>query len=330
MNTPEIRNVGDSDLKVSAVGIGGNNFGRTGTATETLEGTTEVVRTALEAGITLFDIADMYGARPGLSEELFGQALRDLGSDADSAVVVSKFGLDMRGTYGEDAGPRGSRKYMMQALEGSLKRLGRDHIDLYFYHSPDGVTPLDETLEAMDQAVRDGKVRYTGTSNHAGWQLADADHLARANGWARPIVSESHYNLLDRRAELEVVPAAERFGLGILPYFPLSNGLLTGKYRKGSGPEGARLTALKPEVLENTDWDQIEKFIAFAEARELTPLQVAFSWLASRPQVSSVIAGATKPEQVRQNAEAVCWVPSADDEQELDAIFPPPTPIAPF
>ncbi|MGO1571373.1 MAG: aldo/keto reductase [Canibacter sp.] len=320
----EYRNVGDSGLIVSAVGLGCNNLGREGTPTESQEGTNQVIRAAVEAGITLFDLADVYGKRAGLSEERFAAARREV--DSDDLVVVSKFGLPTHDT--KDA--RGSRRYMTAALERSLTRLDTDHIDLYLYHSPDGTTPPEETLQAMDDAVRSGKVRYVGTSNHAGWQLADADHIARAGNLARPIVTESHYNLLDRRAESEVIPAASRFGLGVFPYFPLANGLLTGKYRKGSAPDGSRLSHSKRNLLESTDWDQIEAFVAFAEAHALSPLQVAFSWLASRPQVSSVIAGATKPEQIRQNAAAITWVPSAKDEAELDEIFPPGEKIALF
>lgn len=327
---PAQRTLGDSGLMVSAVGIGCNNLGRAGTPTETQEGADAVVRAAVEAGITLFDVADIYGREPGLSERIFGESLRALGSAAEDVVVVSKFGMDMRGTNGADHGARGSRRYVMRAVEASLERLGRDHIDLYFYHTPDGTTPPDETLDALNDLVRAGKVRYIGSSNHAGWQIAEAEYIARATGGARYVAVENHYNLLDRRAELEVVPAARRFGLGLLPYFPLANGLLTGKYRKGTVPEGSRLSHSKKEVLAGADWDQLERFFAFADSRDVTPLEVAFGWLASRPQVSSVIAGATSPEQVRANAAAVSWTPTAEDEAELDRIFPAPEPIALF
>lgn len=315
---------------VSSVGLGCNNLGRARTPTESQEGTDAVVRASLEAGITLFDVADMYGKEPGLSEQMFGKALRAAGSAAQDAVVVSKFGLDMKGSYGQDHGARGSRRYLQRAVEGSLQRLGRDHIDLYFYHSPDGITPPEETLAALDDLVRAGKVRYIGTSNHAGWQIAEAEYIARASGGTRYVAAENHYNLLDRRAELEVLPAARRFGLGLLPYFPLANGLLTGKYRHGQAPDGSRLSHSKKEVLAGADWEQIERFVAFAEERGTTPLQVAFGWLASRPPVSSVIAGATTPEQVRTNAAATSWVPTPEDEAALDEIFPAPEKIALF
>jgi aryl-alcohol dehydrogenase-like predicted oxidoreductase len=315
---------------VSTVGLGCNNFGRAGTPTETQEGTDSVVSAAVDAGITLFDVADVYGKEPGTSERMFGQALRGLGKAADDVVVVSKFGMDMKGTNGADHGARGSRRYINRALDASLERLGRDHIDLYFYHTPDGVTPPEETLAALDDVVRAGKVRYIGTSNHAGWQIADADHLASETGATRYVAAENHYNLLDRRAELEVLPAAQRFGIGVLPYFPLANGLLTGKYRHGTAPDGSRLSHSKPGLLESTDWDQIERFVAFAAERDLSPLDVAFSWLASRPQVASVIAGATSPDQVRTNAAATSWVPGDDDLAALDEIFPAPEKIALF
>ena len=326
--SPVYRPLGDSGLIVSSVGLGCNNLGRAGTPTEGQEGTDEVIRAALEAGITLFDVADVYGKEPGTSERMFGRALSRLGRDAEDVVVVSKFGMDMKGANGADHGARGSRRYVARALEASLERLGRDHIDLYFYHTPDGVTPPEETLAALDDAVRAGKVRYLGHSNHSGWQIADAEHLARSSGGARYVAAENHYNLLDRRAELEVLPAAERFGVGVLPYFPLANGLLTGKYRKGRAPEGSRLSHSKRELLESTDWDQIERFVEFAQERDLSPVEVAFSWLASRPQVASVIAGATSPDQVRVNAAAASWTPDEDDLAELDRIFPAPARIA--
>jgi aryl-alcohol dehydrogenase-like predicted oxidoreductase len=266
----QYRAVGDSGLVVSEVGLGCNNLGRAHTPTESQEGSDAVIRAAVEAGVTLFDLADSYGREPGLSEQRFASARKKIGNP--DVVVVSKFGLKTHETH--DA--RGSRRYLTEALERSLRRLETEHIDLYLYHSPDGVTPPEETLSAMNDAVRAGKVRYIGTSNHAGWQLADADHIASGNGFTRPIATESHYNLLDRRAELEVVPAAKRFGLGLLPYFPLANGLLTGKYRNGKAPDGSRIAHSKQQLLESTDWDQIERFVAFAEARDLTPLQVAF------------------------------------------------------
>ncbi|MFX4288022.1 aldo/keto reductase [Janibacter sp. G349] len=315
----ELRRLGRSGLTVSAVGLGCNNLGREGTASRTQEGADAVVHAALDAGITLFDVADTYGAEPGLSETVLGRAL---GSRRDEVVVATKFGMDVRGANGPDFGARGSRRYITTAVEASLRRLGTDRIDLYQLHTPDPLTPIEETLDALDDLVRAGKVRYIGHSNLAGWQIADAEHTARARGGARFISSQSHYNLLDRRAELEVTPAAEHFGLGVLPYFPLASGLLTGKYSSGSAPEGSRLTHSRQYLLEEADLDQLRAFGDYARARDLTELEVAFSWLASRPAVTSVIAGATRPEQIAANAAAVSWVPTPDDEAELDEIFP--------
>lgn len=315
----ELRRLGHSGLTVSVVGLGCNNLGREGTASRTQEGADAVVHAALDAGVTLFDVADAYGAEPGLSETVLGRAL---GSRRDEVVVATKFGMDVRGANGPDFGARGSRRYITTAVEASLRRLGTDRIDLYQLHTPDPLTPVEETLDALDDLVRAGKVRYIGHSNLAGWQIADAEHTARARRGARFISSQSHYNLLDRRAELEVTPAAEHFGLGVLPYFPLASGLLTGKYSSGSAPEGSRLTHSRQFLLEEADLDQLRAFGDYARARDLTELEVAFSWLASRPAVTSVIAGATRPEQIAANAAAVSWVPTPDDEAELDEIFP--------
>ncbi len=323
----QLRRLGSSGLAVSVVGLGCNNLGRTGAATQTQEGADAVIDAALDAGVTLFDVADNYGAEPGLSETMLGRAL---GSRRDEVVLATKFGMDAGGANGPDFGARGSRRYIMTAVEASLRRLGTDHIDLYQFHTPDPLTPIEETLDALDDLVRSGKVRYIGHSNRAGWQIADAEHVARARGGARFISSQSHYNLLDRRAELEVTPAAEAYGLGVLPYFPLANGLLTGKYSDGVVPEGSRLDHSKPQLLEQADLDQLRAFGDFARERGLTELEVAFSWLASRPSVGSVIAGATRPEQIRQNAASAGWVPSAEDEAALEEIFPAAPKVALF
>ncbi|UPO78017.1 aldo/keto reductase [Arthrobacter sp. Helios] len=319
--------LGNSGLTVSTVGLGCNNLGRPGTATESQEGTDAVVHAAVDAGITLFDTADTYGAVPGLSEERLGKAL---GSRRSDVVLATKFGMDMKGVNGPDFDARGSRRYIMTAVEASLRRLGTDWIDLYQFHTPDPLTPIDETLAALDDLVTSGKVRYIGHSNRAGWQIAEAEFTARAAGSTRFISAQNHYNLLDRRAELEVTPAAEAYGLGVLPYFPLANGLLTGKYSSGSAPEGSRLTHSRTNLLQDADYDQLREFGQFAAERGLSEIQVAFSWLASRPSVSSVIAGATKPEQIRQNAEAASWVPSDKDLEELDRIFPQAPKVALF
>jgi len=321
------RRVGKSGLTVSTVGLGCNNLGRANTATESQEATDAVVHAAVDAGITLFDVADTYGKEPGLSETMLGNALGNRRADV---VLATKFGMDMQGASGPDFGARGSRRYIMQAVEASLRRLGTDWIDLYQFHTPDPLTPIDETLSALDALVTSGKVRYIGHSNRAGWQIAQAEYVAREIGSARFISTQNHYNLLDRRAELEVTPAAEEFGLGVLPYFPLANGLLTGKYSPGYAPDGSRLSHTRKHLVHDADWDQLDSFSSFAGERGLTEIQVAFSWLAAQPSVASVIAGATRPEQVRQNAEAADWAPSEKDLAELDSIFPAAPKVALF
>jgi aryl-alcohol dehydrogenase-like predicted oxidoreductase len=313
--------LGTSGLSVSTVGLGCNNLGRAGTTSESQEGTDAVVHAAIDAGITLFDVADMYGKEPGVSEVQLGKAL---GGRRDDIVLATKFGLDMAGANGPDWGARGSRRYIVRAAEASLRRLGTDWLDLYQYHAPDALTPVEETLAALDDLVTSGKVRYLGHSNFAGWQIAEAEFTARSGGYTPFISAQNPYSLLDRRLEREVVPAAEAYGLGILPYFPLANGLLTGKYRRNEVPAGSRLTHSRKNVLETADWDQLEAFSAFARERDLTEVQVAFSWLAAQPSVGSVIAGATSPEQVRQNAAAAAWSPSDEDLADLDRIFPRP------
>ena len=323
----EHRRLGKSGLTVSVVGLGCNNLGRAHTATESQAGTDAVVTAALDAGVTLFDVADTYGREPGLSEAMLGKALA---GRRDEAVVATKFGMDMRGANGPDFGARGSRRYIIRAAEASLRRLGTDWIDLYQFHTPDPRTPIDETLSALDDLVTSGKVRYLGHSNRAGWQIAEAEFVARAAGGARFISAQNHYNLLDRRAELEVIPAAEAFGLGVLPYFPLANGLLTGKYSPDTAPEGSRLSHTRTHLVHDADWDQLTRFSTFADERGLTEIQVAFSWLAAQPSVSSVIAGATRPEQARQNAAAVAWFPGAAELAELDGIFPRTPKVALF
>ncbi|WP_328822247.1 aldo/keto reductase [Micromonospora rubida] len=311
------RRLGDSGLVVSVVGIGCNNFGRK----LDLDGTRVVVDAALDAGINLFDTADIYGDEPGGSEELLGQVLK---GRRDDVVVATKFGMDMQGRNGPDHGARGARRYIARAVEASLRRLGTDHIDLYQMHEPDPGTPIDETLAALDDLVRAGKVRYLGNSNFAGWQIADADWVASSSGRARFISAQNHYSLLERGVEAEVIGACERFGLGMLPFFPLANGLLTGKYKRGeAAPAGSRLSGggRYAERLAAARWDVIEALEAYAAERGLSLLQVAIGGLAARPAVTSVIAGATTPEQVRANAEAGVWQPTDADLDALDAIL---------
>lgn len=319
--------LGRSGLTVSVVGLGCNNLGRPGTATLEQAGTDAVVHAALDAGITFFDVADVYGAEPGLSEERLGRAR---GARRDEVVIGTKFGMDMGGVAGDDGGARGSRRYIVRAVEDSLRRLGTDWIDLYQFHTPDPATPIEETLRALDDLVRAGKVRYVGHSNRAGWQIAQAEYVARELGVERFVSAQNHYNLLDRRAELEVVPAAAEFGLGVLPYFPLANGLLTGKYSQGDAPEGSRLSHVRQHMVADADLEQLAAFGRFARERGITEVQAAIGWLAAQGPVSSVIAGATRPAQVVENAAAADWLATAEDLAELDALFPGPEKVALF
>lgn len=307
------RQLGRSGLTVSTVGLGCNAFG----STIAPDGVQDVVDTAIETGITLFDTADVYGGEPGQSEELLGKAL---GSRRDQVVVATKFGMDMRGVNGPDWGVRGSRRYIRTAVEASLRRLGTDHIDLYQMHRYDPLTPLEETLAALQELVLEGKVRYLGSSNFTGWQIVDADWIARTAGGSPMISIQNAYSLLDRGIEAEVIPAAEHVGAGLLPYFPLASGLLTGKYRRGeAAPEGTRLTR-RPERLEAADFDVIETIGAFADSRAVSMATVAIGYLAAQEVVGSVISGASRPEQVRSNAAALDWQPSPEDLAELDRI----------
>ncbi|MFP5335508.1 MAG: aldo/keto reductase [Actinomycetes bacterium] len=311
------RQLGDSGLTVSAVGLGCNNLG----ARIDAERTAEVVHAALEAGITLFDTADVYGGRPGRSEELLGAAL---GPHRDEVVVATKFGADMGGANGPDWGVRGSRRYVRRAVEASLRRLGTDWIDLYQLHRPDPFTPVEETLGALHELVLEGKVRYVGSSNLSGWQVVDADWTARTQGLSRFVSAQNEYSLLDRDVEAELVPACEHVGVGLLPYFPLASGVLTGKYRRGAAaPAGSRLAG-RPERLSTVDFDRVEALEAYAVERGLTLLDVAIGGLAAQPAVASVIAGATRAEQVWANVAAGSWQPAPEDLAALDDVAPGP------
>lgn len=321
----DIRRMGHSGLAVSAVGLGCNNFGRADSPTEDFTGTREVVHAALDAGITLFDTADNYGAEPGISETYLGRAL---GSRRSEVIVATKFG--MKSGAKTDWNDRGSARYLIAACEASLKRLDTDYIDLFQYHTPDPLTPIEETLKGLDHLITSGKVRYIGHSNMAGWQIAHADHVARELGTHRFISAQNHFNLLDRRAELEVLPAARHFGLGVLPYFPLANGLLTGKYTDGEAPEGSRIATHKRHLLDEADLDQLKALRDFATVRGLTELDVAFAFLLSKKPVASVIAGATKPSQITRNAQTAQVTLTDEDLAELDTIFPPAQKIALF
>jgi aryl-alcohol dehydrogenase-like predicted oxidoreductase len=277
-----------------------------------LEGTRAVVDAAVDAGVTLFDTADIYGNKGG-SESFLGEALE---GRRDRIVLATKFGGDM----GDGTRARGSREYIHKAIDASLARLRTGHIDLYQYHTPDKITPFEETFGALDELVRAGKVRYVGHSNLNAAQVEEVDALCREHGFARPVSAQNQYSLLRREAEEELLPTCERLGIGVLPYFPLSSGLLTGKYRRGKErPEGTRLAA-RDEVFTDDTFHRLEALEEFAKERRLTLLQVAIGGLLGQPAIVSVIAGATKPEQVRANVEAAGWEPSAEDIATLNSL----------
>jgi len=311
------RPLGDSGLMVSVTGLGCNNFGRR----LDLGATRAVVNAALDSGIILLDTSDTYGGGGG-SEELLGEVLA---GRRDQVVLATKFGhQDFDMGYGPAAGAKGGRGYIRRAVERSLRRLRTDYLDLYQIHTPDPVTPVAETLAALGELVAEGKVRYLGHSNFTGWQIADAAHVARAAGLVPFVSAQNHWSLLERGAEAEVVPAARHFGLGVLPYFPLANGLLTGKVRKGQAPPPGSRLAGRPGYLTESKLDRVEALIAWAAGRGRTVLEVAMGALAAQPGCASVIAGATSPEQVKANAAAADWTPSPADLAELDQIVPPP------
>ena len=315
----DYRKLGNSGLIVSTIGLGCNNFGRTGTASQGQDGTTAVIDAAVEAGVTLFDTADTYGAERGLSETLMGHALK---GKRDQIVLASKFGMDMGGLNGPDWDARGSRRYIRLAIEASLRRLQTDWIDLYQLHSPDSRTPIEETLATLDDLISEGKIRYIGHSNLAGWQIAEAEFTAELHGHPKFISSQNEYSLLVRNAEKEVLPAVNQYGLGFLPFFPLYNGLFTGKFSREGGPADSRIMMIRPHLLENAPWDTIERYQAFCDERGVTRLAATFAGLLARPGLTSVIAGATKPEQIASNADAAtAWQPSAEDVAWISELF---------
>jgi aryl-alcohol dehydrogenase-like predicted oxidoreductase len=309
------RTLGESGLLVSVVGLGCNNFG----GRLDVQQTRAVVDAAIDAGITLFDTAEMYG-KDGGSELALGEVLR---GRRDKVVLATKFGnqnVDMG--YGPAAGAMGGRNYIRLAVEKSLKRLQTDYIDLYQLHTPDPLTPVEETIAALHELVVAGKVRYLGHSNLSGWQLADAAH--KSAGVAPFISAQNHWSLLERGAEAEVVPAARHFGLGVLPFFPLANGLLTGKVRRGQEvPAGTRLAARAGYITE-AKLDKVEALISWGAERDVSVLEIAIGGLAAQPGCASVIAGATSAEQVKANATAGEWEPTAAELVEIDAIVPAP------
>jgi aryl-alcohol dehydrogenase-like predicted oxidoreductase len=315
------RTLGDSGLLVSAVGLGCNNFG----GRLDVGRTRAVVDAAIDEGITLLDTAETYGGA-GASELALGEVLR---GRRDRVVLATKFGhqsADMG--YGPAAGAKGSRSYIKIAVEKSLTRLKTDYIDLYQLHTPDPVTPVEETLAALDDLVTEGKVRYLGHSNLAGWQLADAAHAALSSGRTPFISAQNHWSLLERDAEKEVVPAALHFGVGVLPFFPLANGLLTGKVRKGQDvPANSRLAEpRRAGYVTDAKLDRVESLISWGQEQGVSILEIAIGGLAAQPGCTSVIAGATSPEQVKANAAAGAWEPTREQLEAIDKIVPPPAP----
>ncbi|HEY6550490.1 MAG TPA: aldo/keto reductase [Solirubrobacterales bacterium] len=305
------RCLGDSEIEVSVVGLGCNNFGRR----LDLDRTAAVLHAALDAGVTLFDTADVYG--DGNSERLIGEVLE---GRREEFVLATKFGWEMSGAGAPDV-PRGSREYIRWAVEGSLERLRVERIDLYQYHRPDVITPLEDTLAALDELVREGVVGAIGCSNFSASQLEEAEQISRERGLTRFVTLQNEYSLLQRRIEVEVAPTCERLNVSILPYFPLASGLLTGKYRRGQrGPKGSRLSSGGGQAGSDEQFDVVEALEAFAEARGVDILDVAIAGLAAQPALASVIAGATRPEQVRANVAALMWQPSEADLAELDRI----------
>jgi aryl-alcohol dehydrogenase-like predicted oxidoreductase len=306
------RPLGESGLNASIVGLGCNNFGRR----VNLDGTRAVVDAAIEHGITFFDTADIYGGA-GRSEELLGEVLE---GRRDQVVLATKFGMDM----GDGRGPRGSREYLLEEVEDSLGRLRTDVIDVYWYHEPDGVTPIAETLGALDELIGAGKVRAIGASNFSAAQIEEADAVAREQGLTRFTAVQNEYSLLVRDAERDVLPTCERLGLGFVPYFPLASGLLTGKYRREEPPPSGTRLAGRDQVATDEQFDLLDALRAYARERGISMLDVAIGGLLANPVITSVIAGATRPEQVQANAAAARWSPTAEDRAALNDLLGTP------
>jgi aryl-alcohol dehydrogenase-like predicted oxidoreductase len=309
----ETRNLGGSGLRVSAVGLGCNNFGQR----SDLETSRKIIHKAIDLGITLFDTADIYAGRGG-SENVLGQVLGDRRKDI---VLATKYAKSMA-----DDGTRqgASRRYIMQAVEDSLRRLKTDYIDLYQQHDYDDLTPIDETLRALEDLIRHGKVRYIGCSNFPAWRVSEAQQIARQINSHAFVSCQDEYSLLVRDIEKDLLPMAQTYNLGLLPFFPLANGLLVGKYKRGEKPPAdsrlGKVDYLRERYMNDRNLDIVQKLDAFAKQHGKTLLELAFSWLAARPQVSSVIAGASSPEQIEQNVKAIAWTLTPEDMAAIDKI----------
>lgn len=317
----EYRPLGRSGLQVSLVGLGCNNFG----GRMTLDQARPVMDAAIDLGVTFFDTADIYGnlqGNIGGSEIVMGELLR---SRRDQVILATKFGYTNRDMgYGPVAGAKGGRAYIRIAVEASLRRLQTDHIDLYQLHAPDAVTPMAETLAALHELVLEGKVRYLGHSNLNGWQLAEAEHVARQHGFTPFISAQNRWSLLDREWEGSVRQAAEHYGVGLIPYSPLAQGLLTGTVKRGEPlPSGTKIAG-SPHMVTDERLDHLDRLSAWGAEHGRSILEIAFGGLTGRPMVGTVIAGASRPQQVEANVAAAAWHPTVEDLAEIDKIVPPP------
>jgi 1-deoxyxylulose-5-phosphate synthase len=313
-----LRTVGRSGLVVSELGLGTAAFGSRNRIPGGQRDVDTIVHGALDLGVTLFDTAQSYGDERGVSESMLGKALEGRRAEA---VISTKFSARRGARVPPDWEAHGSRRNIRVAVEESLRRLRTDWIDLYQIHAPDRLTPIEETLAVLDDLVREGKIRYAGSSNFAGWQIADADHTARAHGYQRFVSTTNEYSLLWRKVEEEILPAVEALGLGFLAYFPLQNGLLTGKYTRQHAPPSGKVTRFKPHLLERAPWDGLDQLREFAAKRDLTIVDVAYGWLLAQPSVSALITGATSTAQVTANAAATGWRPNPTEESELRTLF---------
>jgi aryl-alcohol dehydrogenase-like predicted oxidoreductase len=314
----DYRALGRSGQLVSVVGLGCLNFG----SRMDVEASRVVVDAAIDLGVTLFDTADIYGPDGG-SERVLGEVLT---GRRDQVVLATKFGhpgVDMG--FGPAAGAKGGRAYIRRAVEASLRRLRTDYIDLYQIHMPDRETPILETLAALHELVAEGKIRYLGHSNYAGWELAQADHLARENGLTPFVSAQNEWSLLARGVERELVPAAEYYGVGVLPYYPLAEGMLTGKVRRGQPLPGGSRIADRSHLVTEERLDQVDQLARWGEENGRSLLELAIGWLAAQPSVPSVIAGASTPDQLRANVEAASWQPTAPELTAIDEILSVPS-----
>lgn len=304
------RHLGSAGVKVSVIGVGCNRIGRT----VDLDGAKGIVKRALDEGINFFDTADVYGAHPGASEEVLGQAFEGLW---DRVVLGTK----VKSKMGEGVNDRGASRYhIMNGVEASLRRLRTDHIDLYYIHSWDEETPIEETMRALDDLVSSGKVRYIAASNFTSWQLASAKAVAELRGWNQFVATQEEYHMLQRDLERDVIPYARAANLGIVPYFPLAGGLLTGKYQPGDAVSPTRANYVTPFLTER-NFQVLEQLRAFAQARGHGLGELALAWLLSEPQVCSVISGATNADQISENARASDWVLTKDETEEIQTIL---------